>query len=240
MKMKHSSLEVLSASLEQPVPGPPAGQPNTSITILIVEDHSLLRESWAYIFNADPRFAVIGACDSGEKAVELAGTLSPDIILMDINLPGMNGMEATRQICKSHPASRILGVTLYEQPAYAKKMLQNGASGYVTKNSPREELFEAIQQVLEGKKYVCREVKNILSDQVLTEESSPPDIASLSPREREVIAQVIKGKASKVIAGQLKISVKTVEVHRYNILRKLNLKNAAALVNFIHSSGWKL
>jgi DNA-binding NarL/FixJ family response regulator len=238
--MNSVSLEIPPASLDQPA-RPDTCQPcDTPVTILIVEDHSLLREGWAYIFNNDPRFSVIGECDSGEKAIELAGFLAPDMILMDINLPGMNGIEATRLICKNNPASKLIGVSLYEQPAYAKKMMQNGASGYVTKNSPREELFEAIQNVLEGKKYICKEVKNILSDQVLTEANPTPDIASLSAREREVIAQVIKGKASKEIAGKLKISVKTVEVHRYNILRKLNLRNAAALVNFIHSSGWKL
>lgn len=238
--MKSVSLEIPPASPDQPVHPDACQQCDNPVTILIVEDHSLLREGWAYIFNNDPRYSVIGECRSGEEAIGLAKESGPDVILMDINLPGINGIEATRQICKSNPALKVIGVSLYEQPAYARKMIQNGACGYVTKSSPREELFEAIQHVLQGKKYICKEVKNILSNQVLTEESPTPDPASLSAREREVIAQVIKGKASKEIAGQLKISVKTVEVHRYNILRKLNLKNAAALVNFIHSSGWKL
>jgi two-component system invasion response regulator UvrY len=206
------------------------------ITILIADDHTLVRETWSFIFNSDPRFTVVAESGSGEEAVELAKKLRPNVIIMDINLPGINGIEATQQIRKFSPASRILGVSLHTQPTYARKMIQKGAMGYVTKNSYRDEMFKAIMENQCGKKYICDEIKNILSEQVISGEDTQSGLNSLSQREIEIIAFIKKGNSSKEIADALNISVKTVEVHRYNVLKKLNLKNAAALVNFINNS----
>jgi two-component system invasion response regulator UvrY len=179
---------------------------------------------------------VIAESGSGEDAVELAKQLRPNVVIMDINLPGMNGIEATQLIRKFSPGSKILGVSLHTQPTYARKMIQKGAMGYVTKNSSREEMFKAIMEVQNGRKYICDEIKNILSEQVISGEDQQSGLNSLSQREIEIIAFIKKGFSSKEIADSLNISVKTVEVHRYNILKKLNLKNAAALVNFINNS----
>ena len=206
------------------------------ITILIVDDHTLVRETWSFILNTDPRFSVIAESGSGEEAIELSKKLRPDIVIMDINLPGINGIEATQQIRKFSPASRILGVSLHTQPTYARKMIQKGAMGYVTKNSSREEMFKAIIEIQNGKKYICDEIKNILSEQVINGDDPQIGLNSLSQREIEIISFIKKGNSSKEIADTLHISVKTVEVHRYNILKKLNLKNAAALVNFVNNS----
>ena len=206
------------------------------ITILIADDHTLVRETWSFILNTDPRFSVIAESGSGEEAVELAKKLRPNIVIMDINLPGINGIEATQQIRRFSPGSRILGVSLHTQPTYARKMMQKGAMGYVTKNSSREEMFKAILEIHEGKKYICDEIKNILSEQVISGDDTQAGLNSLSQREIEIISYIKNGHSSKEIADKLSISVKTVEVHRYNILKKLNLKNAAALVNFIHNS----
>lgn len=206
------------------------------ITILIADDHTLVRETWSFILNNDPRFNVVAECGSGEEAVELAKSLRPNIVIMDINLPGINGIEATHQIRKFSPASKILGVSLHTQPTYARKMMQKGASGYVTKNSSREEMFKAIMEIHNGKKYICEEIKNILSEQVISGEEPQTGLNSLSQREIEIITLIKNGHSSKEIAESLNISVKTVEVHRYNILKKLNLKNAASLVNFINNS----
>jgi DNA-binding NarL/FixJ family response regulator len=206
------------------------------ITILIADDHTLVRETWSFILNSDRRFKVIAECGSGEEAVELAKNLHPDIVIMDINLPGINGIEATEQISKLAPGSKVLGVSLHTQPTYARKMMQKGAMGYVTKNSSREEMFKAIIEVHSGKKYICDEIKNILSAQVISGEDQHSGLNALSQREIEVISFIKKGYSSKEISDTLNISVKTVEVHRYNILKKLNLKNAAALVNFINNS----
>jgi DNA-binding NarL/FixJ family response regulator len=206
------------------------------ITILIADDHTLVRETWSFILNTDPRFNVVAESGSGEEAVEMAKKLRPNIVIMDINLPGMNGIEATQLIRKFSPGTKILGVSLHTQPTYARKMMQKGAMGYVTKNSSREEMFRAIMEIQGGKRYICDEIKNILSEQVISGDDPQTGLNSLSQREIEIIAYIKKGYSSKEIADALNISVKTVEVHRYNILKKLNLKNAAALVNFINNS----
>ncbi|HZH01182.1 MAG TPA: response regulator transcription factor [Flavisolibacter sp.] len=206
------------------------------ITILIADDHTLVRETWSFILNTDERFTVVAECGSGEDAVEMAKQLRPNIVIMDINLPGINGIEATQQIRKFSPASRILGVSLHTQPTYARKMIQKGAMGYVTKNSSREEMFKAIMEIQGGNRYICDEIKNILSEQVINGDDQQGGLNALSQREIEIIHFIKKGNSSKEIAESLDISVKTVEVHRYNILKKLNLKNSAALVNYINNS----
>lgn len=206
------------------------------ITILIADDHTLVRETWSFILNTDERFKVVAECGSGEEAVEQARQLRPDVVIMDINLPGMNGIEATQLIRKYSPATKILGVSLHTQPTYARKMIQKGAMGYVTKNSSREEMFKAITEVQQGRRYICEEIKNILSEQVIGGEDQQGGVNALSQREIEIIQFIKKGYSSKEIAENLDISVKTVEVHRYNVLKKLNLKNAAALVNYINNS----
>lgn len=207
------------------------------ITILLVDDHKLIRDSWAFILNSDPRFVVVGETDSGEEAIRLATEKKPAIILMDVNMTPLNGFDATKQIHKVSPDSKIIGVSMHSMPAYAKRMLQLGAMGYVTKNSSRQEMVNAIVEVNSGKKYICEEVKNILAQQELDEDSGVADMNTLSRREIDIVKLLKEGMSSKEIALQLDISLKTVEVHRYNILKKLKLKNTAALVNFINTKG---
>ena len=207
------------------------------ITILLVDDHKLIRDSWSFILNSDPRFIVVGETSEGKEAIELARTKKPQIILMDVNMTPMNGFDATKQIRKFTPGSKIIGVSMHSMPAYARRMLQLGAMGYVTKNSSKDEMIEAIVEVNNGKKYVCEEVKNILAQQELEETGIHPDMNVLSRRELDVVHLIRDGLSSKEIALRLEISLKTVEVHRYNILKKLNLKNTATLVNFINTQG---
>jgi DNA-binding NarL/FixJ family response regulator len=207
------------------------------ITILIIDDHKLLRDTWNVLLSADPRFEVVGETGSGEEAVELAARLNPNIVLMDINLqPGMNGLEATQLIRQRSPDSKILGVSMHAQPSYARKMLQMGALGYVTKNSPCDEMFKAIIEVHEMRKYICHEIRDILSEQQMSGDDQHTAISTLTKKEIEVIGFVRKGHSSREIADILHISVKTAEVHRHNILKKLNVKNTAALVNCINNS----
>ena len=207
------------------------------INILLVDDYKLIRESLSYILNSDSRFRVIGDTSNGEQAVEMAKEQKPKIVLMDINMSPLNGFEVTKLLRKYVPGSKVIGMSMHSMPAYARRMLQIGAMGYVTKNSSREELLSAITEVNEGKKYICEEVKNILAIQELVDESGLPDMNVLSRREIDVVLLIKEGLSSKEIAGRLDISLKTVEVHRYNILRKLNLKNTASLVNYINSQG---
>jgi DNA-binding NarL/FixJ family response regulator len=203
------------------------------ITIIIVDDHTLVREAWSLVLNSDKCLKVVAECGSAESAIDEIRRLKPDIVLLDINLPGMNGIDAIPKIRKSSPISKIIGVSLHALPAYARKMMLEGARGYVTKNSSREEMIEAILKVAKGEKYICRHIKDIISTQMMEESNPSTKLASISARELEIISYIKEGLTSKQIAAQLQISLKTVEVHRYNILRKLNLKNSAGLVQFM-------
>ena len=210
------------------------------ISILLVDDHRLIRDSWSFILNSDPRFEVIAETSNGDEAISIAREKRPAIILMDVNMTPVNGFDATREIRKISPDSKIIGISMHSMPAYAKRMLQLGAMGYVTKNSSKEEMIRAILEVKEGNKFVCEEVKNILAQQELDENGSgshPADMNNLSRRELDIIQLIKEGHSSREIALQLDISLKTVEVHRYNILKKLNLKNTASLVNYINLQG---
>lgn len=206
------------------------------ISVLIADDHKLIRETWSYILNNDSRFEVIAECGDSEQAVEMSKIKRPQIVLMDINMMPISGFEATERIRKVSPSSKVIGVSMHSQPAYAKKMLQIGAKGYVTKNSSKEEMIKAIMEVHNGNKYVCDEIKNNISDQVLEENSDTPNVNALTEREIQIINLIKEGQSSKEIAAVLAISLKTVEVHRHNILKKLKLKNSASLVNFMNNS----
>ncbi|MEI9910381.1 MAG: response regulator transcription factor, partial [Bacteroidota bacterium] len=206
------------------------------ITILIADDHKLIRETWCFLLNADPRFKVVSEAANGGDALELAKQHHPDIAIMDIDMPVINGMEATEQITKFCPGTKIISVSMHSQPVYVKKMMQKGALGYVTKSSSCEEMYKAIIEVHNNRKYICEEVKNILSKQMLSGDEERNGFDNLSKRELEIIGFIRKGYSSREIADPLCISVKTVEVHRYNILKKLNLKNTAAMVNYINKN----
>ena len=205
------------------------------ITILIVDDHKLIRDAWQYILQAHPSFEIIGGCSTAEEAMAVASAEQPNVIILDINLPGISGIEATSMLRKISPLSKILGISMYVQPSYARKMIKNGALGYVTKSSPRDEMIQAIKEVHAGRKYVCSETRNILADQMLINRGEK-EPSELSHREIEIIELIKKGFSSKQIAEAIFLSVKTVEVHRYNILKKLNLKNSAALINYINTA----
>ena len=204
------------------------------ISILIADDHKLIRDTWSFILNNDQRFKVVAECSNGEEAIDQARNKRPQIVLMDINMTPVSGLEATKQIRKVSPGSKVIGVSMHSPPAYAKKMLQIGAKGYVTKTSSRDEMFKAILEVHKGNRYICDEVKNILSEQIMDDGPSQ-GINALSERELQIVKQIKEGFSSKEISVQLNISLKTVEVHRHNILKKLNLKNSAALVNYINT-----
>jgi len=206
------------------------------MNIVIIDDEPLARGIVKEYLQGFPQTQVVAECGDSEEAVELARQKRPHIVLMDINMTPINGFEATEKIRKVSPGSKIIGVSMHSQPAYAKKMLQVGARGYVTKNSSREEMFKAIMEVFRGNKYVCDEIKTIISEQLLDENQDTPNINSLTEREIQIINHIREGLSSKEIATKLKISLKTVEVHRHNILKKLKLKNSASLVNFINNT----
>lgn len=134
------------------------------IRLVIVDDHTLMRETWKMVLQRDPRIEVIGECASGEEAISCAETSSPDVMLMDINMTPVNGFEATRKIAKTCPSVKIIGLSINNLPTYAKNMMQLGAKGYVTKNSPSSEMIEAIVIVNKGGTYICKEVREKMAD----------------------------------------------------------------------------
>jgi len=210
------------------------------VSIMIVDDHTLIRETWSFLLGKNENFEVVAECGDGERAIELARDKRPDIVLLDINMAPMSGFDVLKMIRKFSPGSRIIGVSMHSQPAYAKKMLRLGAKGYVTKNSPRQEMLEAIAEVSNNQIYICQEVKNILSEQMLNGDQMNPDINNLSDREMQIVRSLKEGLSSKEIASSLNISLKTVEVHRHNILKKLKLKNTVSLINFINSQAFDI
>lgn len=206
------------------------------ISILIADDHALIRQTWNFILSTHPRFVVAGESSTGEQTVALATQLRPDVIIMDINMPGVDGMEATRRIHFFSPLTKIIAVTSHTNPVYARKMLQYGAQGYVTKSSPAKEFFTAIDSVLAGERYICQQIKDSITEQVIGGGDPRAALEALTRRERQIISLVCDGWPSARIARELFISEKTVEVHRYNVLKKLSLKNTPALVQYMRSN----
>jgi len=130
------------------------------IRIVIADDHQLMRETWKLLLEQDKRFSIVAECSNGEEAIQAVKDHEPDIILMDINMHPVNGFEATKKIIRQFPSAKIIGMSLNNQPAYVRNMLQLGAKGYITKSSTKEEMITAILEVYKGKQYICNEVKN--------------------------------------------------------------------------------
>ena len=210
---------------------------NNKITIVVVDDHKLVREMWKHIFSENKNIEVIGESGSFDEAIEMISTLRPDVVLLDINLPPASGMDAVPLIRKTVPGTKIIAVSMHNQTSYARKMLKLGAKAYVTKNSSRQEILNAIEQVMKGGVYICAEIKDSLTNQVFNEQAGFSNIKDLSVREMEIIKLLKKGLSSREIADQLHISTRTAEVHRHNILKKLHLKNTASLINYLNTNG---
>ncbi len=208
----------------------------SKISILIAEDHKLIRETWSYILNSDPRFIVVAECADSAQAVEAAREMKPDIILLDINMKPMNGFEATARFVETSPLSKVVGLSFYSEPLFVKKMFMAGAKGYVTKNSGREEMMDAIMAVHAGREFICEEIRSKAPELVDKPADSPEYLENLTNKEIQITQCIREGLRSKDIADKLKISIKTVEVHRHNILRKLQVKNSVSLVNLMNAT----
>jgi DNA-binding NarL/FixJ family response regulator len=203
------------------------------ITVLIAEDHILIREVWQLFLETDPRFKVVGCTSSGEETVELTVNLQPDIVLMDINLKGMDGLQATARIVELCPNTKVVGLSMHTEISYVKKMMKLGAMGYMTKNSAAEELFKSILEAYNNRKYICDEIRQELSLR-FAEGGERRKSTTLSLREMEIIDHIKQGCSSKEIALRLNLSARTVDQHRYKILKKLNVNNTAALINEVN------
>ena len=206
------------------------------ISVVIVDDHKLVRQMWEMMFAGNNEIEITGGAATVDEAIEMIKLRRPDIVFLDINLAHGSGFDAVPLIRTFSPGTKIIAVSMHNQLAYAKKMLQLGANAYLTKNSAHEELFKAIEEVMNGRTYVCAEIKNALTSQVMSDEPAGPKRKGLSIREIEIVKLIKEGLSSKEISSRLNIAARTVEAHRYNILKKLNLKNTASLINYINTT----
>lgn len=209
------------------------------ISVVIIEDHKLIAEAWKSMLELHDKYQVMGVFHNPIEGAEQVKLLRPQVLLVDINMQPISGVEVTKLVRKYSPGTRIIAVSLLTQPAIVKKIFKAGAMGYLTKSSDKKELYEAITEVLNGKLFVCGEIKNILTQINLTneEDNKKPDLNKLSERELDIVRLLRKGYSSKDIAEELSLSVRTIDAHRYNILKKLNLKNVTALVNLVNDEG---
>lgn len=212
-------------------------KPNT--TILLADDHAVLRAGLRLLLAQEAHLQVIGEAESGLETLRLAEELQPDLILLDISMPGLNGLEAISLLRKRAPQTRILILTMHDDVHYLRQALQNGASGYVLKKAADVELLSAIQAVMQGEIYVHSSMTRSLLEDILPPAQST-DIEQwdlLSEREKEVLRLVAYGYTAQEIADQLGLSVKTIETYRARGMEKLGLSSRAALVRFALSKG---
>ena len=208
--------------------------------ILIVDDHTLFRAGLRMLLAQDPDFEVVGESDNGRDAIRAVGELRPHVVTMDLTMPGMNGMEATADIKKRYPETRVLVVTLHKSEEFVFAGLRAGADGYILKDASREELGLAIRSVLQGKTYLSRDVSvKVANDYRETRDASGKQSTwdTLTQREREVLKLVAEGKSNKEIAEFLFLSVKTVEKHRASLMAKLGMRKAAGLTAYAIQKG---
>jgi two-component system, NarL family, response regulator NreC len=210
-----------------------------SIQILLVDDHSITREGLYALLEKKPNFTVIKQAENGRAAVKLARQHKPDVIVMDINMPDLNGIDATRQILAELPDVKIIALSMYSDRSYVKGMLQAGASGYLLKNCAFDELAKAIETVYNNQTYLSPGISEIVRKEFVklmkSDDVSPTEL--LTDREREVLQMIAEGYKTKEIADRIHVSVKTVEARRRQIMEKLNIDSVAGLTKFAIREG---
>jgi DNA-binding NarL/FixJ family response regulator len=205
----------------------------TPIRVLIADDHTLVRESLVNVLDASGECKVVAQAADGLAAVEKALLVRPDVAIIDISMPGLNGVEVVRRLHAELPATRTLVLTMHEDEEYVLHVVRAGGSGYLLKDSPISELIGAVKQLHAGKAHFGAAAARVLAQQVHKPESDSGDpYGRLTPREREVFHMVVEGRTSKEIAARLGISTKTAENHRANVLDKLGARNTADVVRY--------
>ncbi len=208
--------------------------------VLLAEDHTILREGLRMLLTSDPNLEVVGEAQDGLEAVRMAESLKPDLILMDLSMPRMNGMGAIQEIKRHMPQIKILALTVHKTEEYILATLKAGADGYVIKDATHNELMLAIQCLLEGKSYLSPSVSDKVIEGYLEGKKQLKSSTSwdtLTQREREVLKMIAEGYKNKAIADYLCISAKTVEKHRANLMKKLDLHNVSSLTAFAMDKG---
>jgi DNA-binding NarL/FixJ family response regulator len=211
---------------------------NNPLKLLLVDDHAVVREGLRALLAIDPRFEIVGEASEGEGAVAAADALRPDLVVMDVSLPGINGVQATRQLKSQHPNMRVVALTVHEESGYLRSLLDAGASGYVLKRSAASELLRALHVVGDGGTYLDPAMAGQLVSKLVRSSTHAGPAPLLSERESEVVRLVARGYSNKEIATKLDVSVKTVETYRYRAVEKLGLRNRADLVRYAIERGW--
>jgi DNA-binding NarL/FixJ family response regulator len=209
----------------------------SAIRILVADDHEIVRQGLRGLVEAQPGWEVVGEAVDGREAVDQAKRLRPDVVVLDVSMPNLNGLEATRQIRKALPDTEVLVLTMHDSEPLVREVLEAGARGYVLKSDAGRELVTALETVHDHKPYLTSRVSEIVLDGFLrsggtNEAATPPRTVRLSPREREIAQLLAEGKSNKEVAVTLDISVKTAETHRTNLMRKLDLHSISELVRY--------
>jgi len=209
------------------------------IKILLADDHKITRDGLKALLDSQKKMIVIGEAENGRQAVRLAVDLVPDVVVMDINMPELNGIEATRQIIAELPSTKIIALSMYSDKRYVVGMLKAGVSGYLLKNCAFDELVSAISAVVANQNYMSPKIADtVMKDYAnILESSDASPISLLTAREREVLQLIAEGLKTKEIAARIHVSVKTVETHRQQIMRKLNAKSVAELTKIALREG---
>jgi DNA-binding NarL/FixJ family response regulator len=205
------------------------------IRILLADDHAVVRQGFKMILDAQADMEIVGEAANGREAVDLAEQLHPDVVVMDVAMPELNGIEATRRLASSVPHARVVALSMHKDSVYVREILRAGARGYLLKDSGAADLVAAIHAVASGESYLSPAVSNAVLDDYRRIATNPIDL--LTSREREVLQLLAEGKTNKEIAGVLNLSVYTVEAHRGRIMEKLNLHSIGELVLFAVRNG---
>jgi len=210
-----------------------------SVRILIADDHEIMQEGLYVLVQDEPKMDVVGQARDGQEAVRLARKLSPDVVIMDVGMPDLNGIEATRQIVEECHGVKIVALSMYSDKRYVMGMLKAGASGYLLKDGAFQELVRAIRSVVAGKVYLSPAIAGVVVDASVRSGSSrrPLVDSSLTDREQDVLQLLAEGHSTKQIASQLKISEKTVETHRHRLMEKLDIHSIAELTKYALREG---
>ena len=209
------------------------------VRVVLADDHQMLRDGLRALLAKEPDMDVVGEAADGTQVLDMVGQLQPDVVVMDIGMPGLNGQEATRRITKDFPGVRVVALSSYTDRRYVLRMLEAGACGYVIKATASKELLRALRAASGGRRYLCPEVSGIVMDHAVSGSGSTqkPGEACLGTREREVLQLLAEGLTSSEMAKRLSISVKTVEAHRRNITIKLDIHSVAELTKYAVSEG---
>ena len=209
------------------------------VTLVLADDHCLVRQGVRALLEAEPDFTVIGEAGDGTQAVSIVESLHPDVLVIDASMPGLNGLEATKQVKQRSPDTKVLVLSMYANEGYVLQALRNGADGYVLKDETASALVQAVHDVLDGRRYLSPPISERAIDAYIqkSESATQQDFGMLTTREREILQLAAEGHSNAGIAQRLSISPRTSETHRTNLMRKLGLKNQTELIKYAIRSG---